>query len=48
MRRRRIVVPRKKLGIKLKDNLIIENKIAFIVPITSRKRDYKKVQDTEA
>ena len=47
MRRRRIVVERKKLGIKLSNNLIIENKIAFIVPITSRKRDYKNIKDTD-
>lgn len=47
LRRRRIVVERKKLGIKLKENLIIGKRIAFIIPITSRRRNYKKVEDTD-
>lgn len=47
LRRRRIVIERKKRGIKIKDNLNIGKNIAFIIPITSRKRDYKKVEDTD-
>lgn len=47
MRRRRIVLERKKLDIKIKNNLLIEKNIAFIIPVTSRKRNYKDVYDTD-
>lgn len=46
MMRRRIIID-KKPEIKIKNNLIIGKKIAFIIPITSRKRDYRKVEDTD-